>query len=215
MAFIEERNTGFGSIGIWEIKETLTKLLDGFQFSEKEKEDFDKLSAERRKKEFLIVRLLLNKLLKFNPGISYEKSGRPILNHPDLQIGISHSSELVVVFVSKKRIGIDVENIGRNVEKIAPRFLHVSEIEFLEKMPASNVLKLMIWSAKEAIFKCSAKQGIQFNQQIIIQPFEKNETGLFYGNLINGNISVQFELNYFFLRNNVVVYCVEKEKEKR
>ena len=213
MAIIEKKQTETGIIGIWEINESLEYLYNVFQFSELEKNEFKKISSENRKKEYLIARLLLEDLLGYKPEIDYEKSGRPILLNARLNVSISHSAQLVVAFVASGKIGVDVENMERNIEKVAPRFLHKSEWDFIETSKNQKNIKLLIWCAKEAIFKCCTEQGIQFNRQLIVEPFEVEESGIINGQRINETDSEHFKLTYCFYKNNVVVYCIERKTE--
>ena len=129
MAFVQKIEFEEGIIGVWEITEDINLLVQKFQFLDSEKEEYDKFSSERRKKEFLAVRLLLQELLNKKPEIIHDDSGRGTLKNSGFNLSISHSKELAVVFLSKRKIGIDVENVERKIEKIAQRFLHKSEMD--------------------------------------------------------------------------------------
>ena len=209
MAKLKKIETGFGVIGIWKITESAQELELQYNPSEKERSALELISAGKRKKEFLIVRILLKELLGFTPEITYEKTGKPKLANSTLNISISHSNDLVVVFLSEKCIGIDVENCERDISRITNRFLHPSEIEFVEKSTNKQHLKIILWSAKEAIFKCCREQGIQFNREIIVQPFQLKENEYFLGKRIGSVQTSYFKLWFFYVGNNVVVYCVE------
>ena len=184
MAFLKKTETGFGIIGIWKITESLQELELKYNLSEKERSELYLISAGKRKKEFLIIRILLKELLGFTPEIIYEKTGKPKLANSTLNISISHSNDLLAVFISEKCIGIDVENCERDISKITHRFLHPSEIEFVEKNTNKQHLKIILWCAKEAIFKCCREQSIRFNREIIVQPFQLKENDFFSGKRI-------------------------------
>ena len=154
MAFLKKIETEFGIIGIWKITESLHELELKYNCLERKNSELGLISTEKRKKEFLIVRILLKEILGFSPEIIYEETGKPKLANSTLNISISHSNDLVVAFISEKHIGIDVENYERDISKIARRFLHPSEIEFIERSINKQHLKIILWSAKEAIFKC-------------------------------------------------------------
>ena len=209
MAFIKKIETEFGIIGIWKITESLPELELKYNLSEKECLKFNHISAVKRKKEFLIVRILLKELLKFTPEITYEETGKPKIANSTLNVSISHSDDLVVIFVSEKCIGIDVENYERDISKITHRFLHPSEIEFVEESTNRQHLKIILWSAKEAIFKCCREQNILFNSEIIIQPFQVKENEAFFGEKIGNMQKSYFKLWFFYVENNVVVCCVD------
>lgn len=206
MSIFNKINTEAGVLGIWKLSESVSELISNFQFSENEKLEFDKIKVERRKKEYIATRLLLKGLLGEKPEISYLKSGKPVLKNSHKNISISHSSEFVVALVSENNIGIDVENIQRNIKKIANRFLCDNELKHINKKGDSQTATVLYWSAKEAIFKCTNDDGILFDTQIIIQPFNIKKEGIFAGSL---NKKIDYKLWYFFIENNVVVYCVE------
>ena len=209
MPFIKKISSEAGILGIWELLETVESLLEIFCFSEKEQSEFNKINIDKRRIEYLSVRLLLEKLLNFKPDIIYNEQGKPRLTNYHQNISISHSSEVVTVIVSEKTIGIDAENSERNIGKIAHRFLSINELNYLEKAKTPQSAKIIYWSAKEAIFKCSGLQVFRFNEQINIQPFEIKEEGKFYGTLKQNDNILSFSLWYFFYKNNVIVYCVE------
>jgi len=206
MPIIDKKITEAGILGIWKLTESATDLISQFQFSEIEKEKFDKIKIERRKIEYLATRLLLENLLDKKPEIIYLKSGKPELKNIQKNISISHSSEFVVALVSEKIIGIDVENTQRNIKKIANRFLCEEELNYIQNMADTQTATILYWSAKEAVFKCTDKDGILFSKQIFVQPFEIKTIGNFKATL---NKNTHYKLWYFFIENNIVVYCVE------
>lgn len=209
MPIVEKINTKVGLLGIWKLSESATDLISEFNFSNKEEEEFCKNKVDKRKVEYLATRLLLQDLLNEKPEIQYHESGKPVLLNSVLNISISHSANFLVVLLSKNKIGIDVENTQRNIDKIANRFLHEKELKHLQELENSHSAKILYWSAKEAIFKCTNKQYIQFNEQIFIPEFEIKSEGHFSGTLTSNNIVTNYSLWYFFYENNVIVYCVE------
>ncbi|MCF6358859.1 MAG: 4'-phosphopantetheinyl transferase superfamily protein [Draconibacterium sp.] len=206
MPIIDKKITEAGVLGIWKLTETVPDLMSIFQFSEIEKEEFIKIKVDRRKIEYIATRLLLKELINIKPEINYLESGKPELTNIQRNITISHSSDFVVVLVSENKIGIDVENTQRNIKKIANRFLCKEELEYIQKTNDTQTATILYWSAKEAIFKCTDKDGVIFDKQIYIHPFNIKREGKFFGTL---NKITHFELWYFFIENNVIVYCVE------
>ncbi len=200
-----------GKLGIWDLAENSSALLQGFRFSEKEQADFSKISNEKRKCEFLAVRLLLDKMLDGKKQLQYAQSGKPFLEE-DLYISISHSSDLAAVLLSKQPAGIDVESLHRKTDKIAPRYLSDKELEDISSTPNPDFTRIVYWCAKEALFKCTPLEGIDFKRQILIKPFLPGfGNGIFEGQLAKNNRLVNFVFHYFIVNNNVLVYCTEKE----
>lgn len=99
---------------------------------------------------------------------------RPYFQNSDWHVSLTHSYPYVAAACSRKfRIGIDIEKPGRNIEKIAPRFL--SEKEWGKWQKSSNLLTLA-WSAKESVYKAAGKSGLSFQKEIEIADFDHNPT---------------------------------------
>jgi 4'-phosphopantetheinyl transferase len=202
-----------GKIGIWKFQESSEELQQIFRFSEIEKEKFQSFKYEYRKREFLSIRLLLETMLGKKVEIFYTSGRKPRLTSNSYFISISHSADLAVVLLSKKNTGVDVENIQRNTEKIATRFLSEKEIKDVTNSPNSKLQRMLYWCAKEAAFKFSVWPEIEFKTQINIHHFDLNtEGGIFYGQMSKKLPYTNLAFHYFFCENNVIVYCVELEK---
>jgi len=211
MPFVSEIHTEFGLAGIWELTELPQILSDGFQFTLQEKSEFDIIRASKRQAEYLATRLLLEQLMGTKTEIGYKNDGRPYLKDPKLNISISHSANVVVVYLSETVCGVDAEVKTRNIENVAKRFLHPSEIRHIESSGNRQFLQTLYWCAKEAIFKCSRQQGVQFDQQIQIKPFDADTKTVFSGTLTVGNATEYFSLQFIEFKNNIIVFCVEIE----
>ncbi len=211
MAFVRKITLDEGVVGIWELSEDAVSLADKFIFWGSEKKEFENIKAGRRKKEYLAVRLLLLELLGTKVKISYDDYGRPAIKGSGLNLSISHSNDLAVVFISPLKIGIDVEGSERKIEKVASRFLHESEKSFISTCMDRQKTTILLWCAKEAIYKCSEIQGIDFSKEIIISPFSAEQGTAFTGRTVCGGKSIFYRLKYFDFKNNLVVFCVEKE----
>ena len=213
MPFVKKIKVENGILGIWKISETADVLKSSFQFSDIEKVEFNRFISDKRQVEYLSTRLLLQILLNEKTEIIYDKSGCPRLKKINRQISISHSTELVTIFISDKSIGIDTENIYRNISRVTNRFLHPDELAWAEKQENSQTAKILLWSAKEAIFKCTKLSGIQFDTQLFIHPFDMKNRDFFNGKLITDTGEENFSLWYFYFGNNIIVYCVEIENK--
>jgi len=211
MPFVKKIEVENGIIGIWELTEPVDSLIIAFQFSENEEAEFKKFLLKKRQSEYLATRLLLQQLLGEKTEITYQKSGRPQIKNGILNISISHSADLVVIFISDKSAGIDVEKVNRNIEPVAKRFLNKKELAWIEKSGNIKDLMILYWGAKEAIFKCSNHAGVQFDTQIFISPFEFGMTNFFKGTLTNEKGEETYNLWYFYFQNNIIVYCVEEQ----
>ncbi|MDX8341043.1 4'-phosphopantetheinyl transferase superfamily protein [Draconibacterium sp. IB214405] len=211
MPLIEKIESKSGTIGIWELSESADDLLKNCQLHLADLERFNSFRAEKRRREFLASRLTLQQIFPGYPEISYTKSsGKPVFKDSDLNISITHSANLAAVIISDEPVGIDIEQLDRNIEKVVTRFVAPSEMDFIKKGSHPQLAKIMLWAAKEAIYKCSGMLGIQFNEQIIIDPFDYTAGNEFSGKLIHPSGTIKYRLNYHLIKNNVLVYCVEK-----
>ena len=178
------------SIALWDISESLDELLqiaDSFNTA--------KFKTEKRKKEWIASRLLLNEINP-NYSISYNEFGAPELDNGNY-ISISHSKELVAIIVNEQRVSIDIEKISEKALRLAPKFVSENNLKKLSKEKAT-----LIWCIKEVVFKWHQKGGVDFIKDIIIPEFSVKEKGI---------ITIQFKnkelnLNYQKINNHYLVY---------
>lgn len=210
MPLIEKIKSESGTIGIWELQESADDLLKNCQLHPADSERLNAFRSEKRCREFLASRLILQNLFPGYPQIVYtETVGKPVLKESELHISITHSANLAAVYISEKKVGIDVEQLDRNIDKVVQRFVAPQEIDFIEKGSHPQLAKIMLWAAKEAIYKCSGLPGILFNKQILIENFDYRAQNHFSGKLLYQGITTKYRLNYHIVKNNVLVYCVE------
>jgi len=65
--------------------------------------------------------------------------------------------------------------------------------------------------AKEAIFKCSRRHGILFDQKIKIEAFDFEHEHFFNGTLNSESTTENYSLQFIEFKNNIIVFCVEIE----
>ena len=109
-------------IGVWKIEETLETLLSLYT----EDKELQLLSESNLNKQKLIekiaVRVLLHTLLpNEDVVITYEPSGKPMLNSGDYNLSISHTKGFVAVILglNQYEVGIDIEPISERTVKVA------------------------------------------------------------------------------------------------
>jgi len=209
MSFLKKIEVENGVLGIWELTDTTDSLVAVFQFSESEEAEFKRFSLKKRQAEYLSTRLLLQQMLGAKTEITYQKSGRPQIKNSTKNISISHSADFVAIFISDDLSGIDVEIATRSIDKVTHRFLHKNELDWIEKSENPQFLKILFWCAKEAVYKCSNREGVQFDTQIFINPFDFGKTDCLLGKLTTQNQTDNYSLHYFSFKNNIFVYCVE------
>lgn len=86
--------------------------------------------------------------------LEHSCSGAPYLpDYPGEFVSISHSDSFVLVAVAREPIGVDIEDIGGQVERVEQKFVNFGEIDRLENMSSKRLALHLLWSAKEAAYK--------------------------------------------------------------
>ena len=165
MGFVTRITENNCLIATWNLNESLDELSALYR-----KVDFPKFRTEKRKKEFLAVRLLLEKI-RPNSTIIYNKYGAPEIGSGNY-ISVSHSKNLVAIVISNKKVGLDVEFISEKTRRLSSKFLDKEVYDDLSEEKAT-----LIWCCKEAIFKLYQKGDIDFKNDIILEPFILQDFG--------------------------------------
>lgn len=87
--------------------------------------------------------------------IHYKESGAPYLSEfPNLHISLSHSVNLLVLYVSEQQaIGIDLQWIKSGIYDGRSYFINETEEESFGSLLQKDELLLSIWCVKEAMYK--------------------------------------------------------------
>ena len=176
-------------LGIWQIKESLKEAIEVYN-----KPIPLKLKSEKRQLEYILTRLLLQQIDR-KLIISYNQFGAPTLNN-NKNISISHSSDLIAVIISEKKVAIDIEKISNKPLKIKHKFISNNDSILDNKTEVT-----LAWSAKEAVYKLHQQGEIDFKKDIIIQKIDT----------IKKQIHTTFQkknlvLNFQEINNHFLVY---------
>lgn len=194
------------NIGIWEINETLSELMDIAGISENET-IWSNLNQEQRKKEFLVKRIVLQHLLKEKSiTILYDESGKPFLYKVPTHISISHTKQYVAAIThTSKTVGIDIERVTPRIEKISTRFIGDDEKKWL--LPEHYLEQLfIIWGAKECAFKIYSKGGIDFKKMLRVNKFDYSASGNTFVSLAKNNITCEYPFWWQHMGELMLVY---------
>ena len=155
MALFLQHKTDDIQWAVWKMEESLEVLLallpDARRvFCEQELNHF---VSERRKMEWLSVRVLLYAMLQEDKEIGYSPEGKPYLTDHSFFISISHTKGYVAVMLASfTPAGIDIEQYAQRVHKVSDRYIRSDE----QTEPYQGDMTwglLLHWSAKEAVFK--------------------------------------------------------------
>ena len=189
MALLLKKEENNNTILVWKISEPLEKLINLTSNT-----DFSHLKSDKRKKEFLACRILLNYFNK-NLKISYSENGSPNLNNHQY-ISVSHSGDLVCIIISDQKIGIDIEKISDKSLRLKEKFVNPHHTK-LNKEKST-----LIWCVKEAIYKFHKIGNVDFIKDISVPEFILEESG---------EIDIRFKTNtlksyYFKVKDFYLAY---------
>jgi len=165
-------------IAIWKTVESVPELWEILQNKDFYFADFQKLKTEKRQKEWLAARILVEMLCGSDKTITYNKNGKPFLSDNSFQISISHTANYVALIVHPTReVGIDIERFSEKICRLKDRFLNTEELQHIDSENESTHL-LLHWCAKETIYKMQ-NQNVNFRKHIRVLPFVPQENGKF------------------------------------
>lgn len=166
-------------LAVWKIEETEEQLLSALQLKQHELDIISSLNNGKRLLHWLSTRVLLRTMLNTDEYIDcrMDEHGKPYLPDLDYHISLSHSYDYAAVIIGKtKKVGVDIELIKHKIKSIRHKFL--SDIELAQKQIGDNINGLYVcWCAKEAIYKWNGRRGLEFKQDMHIQPFKLKAEG--------------------------------------
>jgi phosphopantetheinyl transferase len=186
--------------------EALTCQLDNF---EAYREEFSQIKNEKRKREFLSARTLLNQATGCQVKVIYDANGKPYLEDNSFHISITHSKNYAAVIIHPEfPVGIDLEIRTEKVKTVSKRFLNESEQILFSK--EINTAKVEIaWSAKETLYKIIGNEVRDFAATLEILPFTLNDSGTLH--VLHETGSRIYELQYQQNAHYTLVYGVDKK----
>lgn len=198
-----------GRWGIWKTDETPEELLAMLPHREKYRQDMQRFAAEHRRLEWLAVRVLLYILLGEEKEIAYYPTGKPYLVDASASISISHTKGYVAVALGAPtaEVGIDIEQYGERVQKVAHKFMREDELPASYRGTETWSL-LLHWSAKETMFKCMNASEVDFRKHLHILPFTIGERGVFSAEEYRTAEKRIFTVSYLLGSDFVLTLCL-------
>ena len=159
------------------------------------------ITHPHKRLQHLAGRYLLTYLFPDFPyeDIEIASTRKPFLANEKYHFSISHCSNYAAAIVSSNcRVGVDVEQITERVHRIKHKFLHPTELRFVNAQSAAIQTKVLttLWSAKEAMFKWYGLGEVDFSEMMRTFPFELNEQGTILSAFIKDDLQQQLELPF-------------------
>jgi phosphopantetheinyl transferase len=158
--------------------------------------------------QWYATRHLINELTGAPCVILKDEYGKPYLQNSTGHISLSHTVNYAAAIVSKNsETGIDIEAVHPRVERIAHKFLRADELQAIA--PEERTAKLMLlWSAKEALYKMHGRKQLDFTTQLLIAPSTMQTAGQLQATVVAGEPPQPATVYYEFFEGQVVAYVI-------
>lgn len=177
-----------GGLLLWRVTESEEELAA--LVAECDRASAARFNSAARRREHLAWRAALRTAL---PGadIEYNEVGAPIVSNFDdgvvseavaetekgasrdsgsghniIYISVSHTEGLAAVAISERPCGVDVERLGRDVERMRARFVRADEERLADA--GRDDFAVGVWCAKEVIYKMSGRRELDFLKDLRI-----------------------------------------------
>lgn len=178
-SFLQYKTNGI-QWAVWKMEESLDVLLLLLPGARRAfcEQELNRFVSERRKMEWLSVRVLLYSMLQEDKEIGYSPEGKPYLTDHSFFISISHTKGYVAVILSPiAPVGIDIEQYGHRVKRVYDRFIRPDEQ--VEPYWGDVTWSMLLhWSAKETIFKSMENADADL-RKLCLSHFVPQEEGTF------------------------------------
>ncbi|MBK5284744.1 MAG: 4'-phosphopantetheinyl transferase superfamily protein [Bacteroidia bacterium] len=194
-------------IGLWEIDESSSELLSLIQLTPNQQSSFINIQNEKRKKEWIAVRLLLQVMLnRTDCEIIYSNSGKPSLFTKEYSI--SHSGKFATLLLCKNnKAGIDIQLMKSEIQKGKDFYLSKKELKQIDAINNNDII-YAYWGAKETLFKYCSYSEIDFKNELKIDSFNWNKSGEITGKITQKNVIELVKLKYEKLDNYMLIYTL-------
>ncbi len=197
------------TLALWKIEETSDELLEKLDLDPFVIAEIAPFTSEKRRREYLAVRVMLNEVLGTKKSIVYEPNGRPRLADNSYQISITHTGQYAAIILHPTlRLGIDIERVSERVVRVQHKFLSPRELNFIDTATAKTHLTLL-WSAKEALYKIVQQTEVDFVKNFAIAPFTPYLSGTMSAQETKTAAAERFELSYCVRPDFVLVWVVK------
>lgn len=194
------------TMGIWKMTESISELEDLYQIKPSENVVYDGFRNDRRRKEWLTSRILLRELLGYDAEICYRGSGKPYLKDSSFCISITHTMGYVGIRLASHPVALDMEYYSDRVLHLIPRFVSQREMQYI--YPEDKITSaLIIWSAKETLFKLFDFTDVQFDEHLYISNLKLGKSGHFKGTIEKDGFKADVRLAYEVHEELILVYC--------
>jgi len=204
------------ALGAWAIKEDELYFLERVKLYENEWARLAKIAHPQKRLEWLSSRLCLKELLEIANTTRVESlstsTGKPYLSNNPHHISYTHSTHYSAAIAGRGgEVGIDIEYRHRK-RNMRTRFLFMSEEELTHFEPQQSFeLFLLVWSAKETLYKLLGK-GHAFKHDLHMQlkNFELSDNGTLPAVVHTDGSVKQYAVHYFIHPDFILTYTSDR-----
>jgi len=165
MPLIRKTEIGDGFLALWELEESADELLAALELSAHERDYYDRISADHRRREWLAWHLMIRELIGPEVSADYDAAGAPVLVGAPGVVSVSHSGPWVVLYYRRTSCGVDIERLDRRFDRVAGRYITDTE-RALQGGESDERFRALVWSTKEAVYKYAGARGLGFLDHI-------------------------------------------------
>jgi len=197
-------------LAIWKIEEDEAFFLSKVPLQKS-------ITHPHKRLQHLAARYLLQSLFPDFPytEIVIADTNKPYLPYEQYHFSISHCGNFAAAIVSlHQRVGIDIELASDKVLKVAHKFLSKAEMHDFGITTQNTVTAtlihqtILLWNAKEAIFKWWGWGNINFSEDIHLQQFNITNEGTFNAVFSKANWVVPIKVQYKIFENICLCWVV-------
>lgn len=135
---------------------------------------------EKRRREHLAWRRIVRRELGAKVHIDYNDVGAPVVDVSGRWISVAHGGESVAVAIADTPVGVDIESLGRDFDRVAPRYMTSEELS----LSSNEHWACYALCAKEAMYKLYGRRGVELRGDIRLESFD-SESMVIYGSMVD------------------------------
>ena len=195
-------------VAFWKITETAETLMQMYNPGPAEQDLIAGMPGQRQL-HYLGSRYLVK---SFYPehNIVKDETGKPHLEGSSVHFSWSHSGDYAAaIFSETGPVGIDIESVSPRILKIENKFCNKTDKQHIHRTRHAESL-LIIWGAKESMFKWYGKKEVDFRQHMTVEAFDMGEEGRFMARFHKPDQHAEFVMQYLISDGHAAVWTVEE-----
>lgn len=169
MPFFQQLHIADTHVYTWQLTETVVQLNAGLTLSQREEERLTTIHSQKKQREFLAIRHLLQQAQLPTTALYYTPEGKPQLEGQ--YISITHSQDFVMIALSPRPIGIDIERCTPRILRLAPRFTPWQAPPNMDELTQIQAYT-QLWTIKEALYKIADLPSVRFYEDLQIPHYQ-------------------------------------------